>query len=457
MPGAMQSFFADLGWSAESVREVKDFARVADHLGRSCGIEPGVFVSLLVQATADGFARSPAADAVVVREGDGFVLAARRAPSEPAWRESMHEISNALTAVAGWVRIARCEGSATSRGEQALAAIEDATLLAIEQTRLANGVRTTPTGLTWHSVGAAIAQAALLVEPLAGERKVTLSADRGSELRVPVSRSALVSAITNLAKNAIEASQAGDVVHVSASATASPTGGGEDCGVQLTVRGGRAQEVPTIGRSTKGPGRGVGLQIVQSVARGAGGGLQFSLEDGVALATLSLTGRRSERPAGPPSPPRPEAETGRVPRGSGTRPVARRKDTAGALRVNAVAASVLVVDDEPSIRELVTTALELAGIHAHGIESPDDLDPRDRRTFSIALVDLRLGARDGLSVARALVKDGWARRFALMTGAPLGHVPDDAIAVVKKPFDIDDVIELVHQWSARTPRERKAR
>jgi CheY-like chemotaxis protein len=408
----------------------------------SHGLDVGALRSLAAQTLEQGREVRASGNVVCLRQ-DGVLVMALRAPSPArghddgrASEEILHEVRNAITAVAGWARIARQEGGATVRADQALGAIEAAALVAMDAA--AHRDHRGAIGARPVAIGALVAQARELLEPLARERKVALQESVAPELRVAIPRASALSAISNLIKNAIEASQPGDEVMIRASRT-----GGRGRGtVEITVANPSPSGVPRIGRSSKGPGRGVGLSVVSGIAEAAGGSLRFSRgAGGLLLASLRLP------EPGAATEPSVEEVTAQLSRDrarhdgmvSGTRPAARARDESGAR--------VLVVDDEHSIRSLVTTALSLAGIAAVAVAVPDEIAD-DGHVFELALVDLRLGDLDGLEVARQLQADGKVRRVVLMTGAPIGQKPADVLAIVRKPFDLDELQSRIAEWTA---------
>jgi DNA-binding response OmpR family regulator len=108
-------------------------------------------------------------------------------------------------------------------------------------------------------------------------------------------------------------------------------------------------------------------------------------------------------------------------------------------------ATVLVVDDDPSLRLLCRVNLELEGyrvVEAGDVESAHAvLDEVD-----VILLDVHLGNQNGLSLMRATGERG--RRVALLTGSPGVHLPEGA-TVIGKPFSIEDLSETVRRLAGR--------
>jgi signal transduction histidine kinase len=467
--GSIVSFLSQLGLGAEFVRDTTEVRPLAEAFALREGLDPVALAELIERAFVEGNTASFDGRVACLRVPDGVVVALR----DPALATTLHEVRNAITAVAGWARIARQEGGATARADKALVAIEAAALVAMDAAA-AGTTRPSDAPISEEplpkarplSVGALLSQALSLVEPMARERNVALRESAPPDLRVALTRGELLSAISNLLKNAIEACHPGDEVAVGAMRVL------DTIEIEVTNPS-HGAPLPSVGRSSKGTGRGIGLRVVSNVAKKGGGELLFEGRADTMVARLRL-------PEAAPNETRDRrAQVGSIERvvrprvrgpalASGTRLAARgfdreSDDATGPIALAGSPGSVLVMDDEHAIRDLVTTALGLSGISALGASGPEDLATEPHRTFELALVDLRLGDRDGLAVARQLVKDGWARRVVIMTGAPLGTKPADVLAVVRKPFDLDELTESVTLWATPNttpglaPRARRTR
>lgn len=109
-------------------------------------------------------------------------------------------------------------------------------------------------------------------------------------------------------------------------------------------------------------------------------------------------------------------------------------------------ATVLVVDDDPSLRLLCRVNLELEGyrvLEAGGVD--DARSMLDRERVDAILLDVHLGPEDGLALMPAI--EGGERRVALLTGSPETHLPDGA-TVIGKPFSIEALSETVRRLVA---------
>ena len=110
---------------------------------------------------------------------------------------------------------------------------------------------------------------------------------------------------------------------------------------------------------------------------------------------------------------------------------------------------VLVVDDEPDLRELV--ALTLAdegydvGVARHGREA---LDRIAERWPDLVLLDMMMPVMDGRALCDALRANGGLPRVIVMTAADrVAQCARDVGAVgwLAKPFDIDELVAAIRR------------
>jgi two-component system OmpR family response regulator len=105
-------------------------------------------------------------------------------------------------------------------------------------------------------------------------------------------------------------------------------------------------------------------------------------------------------------------------------------------------ATVLVVDDEPAIREIVATLLEDEGYevrHARdGVEALAAIDDR----IDLVLSDVIMPRLDGASLVRKLRRRGHLVPVVLMS-AVYADVDLPGVRFVPKPFEIDRLLGTV--------------
>lgn len=124
---------------------------------------------------------------------------------------------------------------------------------------------------------------------------------------------------------------------------------------------------------------------------------------------------------------------------------------------------VLVVDDDEAIRETLRFVLEDAGYSVveaeNGLEALDILYASDEPL--VVLLDLRMPRLSGAGVLGVVAEDeelASRHAFVLVTANPYPFSRPFAlmierlgVATVSKPFDIDDVLEVVARASCRVP------
>jgi signal transduction histidine kinase/CheY-like chemotaxis protein len=247
--------------------------------------------------------------------------------------------------------------------------------------------------------------------------------------------------IVNLAVNARDAMPAGGTLTIATARAAAGPGGtpveplppGEYCvlsvrdtgtGMDETTRG-RLYE-PFFTTKPKGKGTGLGLSMVYGIVKQSNGyiscrsepqrGTTFDIYLPVATGTVE------------PEDPPPQ----HMPRGG--------------------AETVLVVEDEDSVRELITRTLVSAGYTVHPARTGDDaLRVLESQGASIGLLltDLVLpGAVSGLDLARRVTAQGGPMRLLCVSGHPSQPISDaagwlPAGSFLQKPFGPSDLLRRV--------------
>ena len=120
-------------------------------------------------------------------------------------------------------------------------------------------------------------------------------------------------------------------------------------------------------------------------------------------------------------------------------------------------ARVLVVDDEPVMRELIEVTLEDAGYAVESVESGRAaLERLARQAYDLIVCDLHMPDRDGPAVYRAIERRAPPRpAFLFVTGyADAGPYEDflrtAQVPVLGKPFDIHALRETVSRLLSGT-------
>lgn len=121
--------------------------------------------------------------------------------------------------------------------------------------------------------------------------------------------------------------------------------------------------------------------------------------------------------------------------------------------------SILVADDEPTIRETITTVLQQHGCRvtscpdgASAIEQLSKAGESDSPVFDLVISDIKMPDRNGYEVFSAAKREGIEAPVILMTG--FGYDPHHSIVrasqeglqcVLFKPFQIDRLLEEVRK------------
>jgi PAS domain S-box-containing protein len=246
--------------------------------------------------------------------------------------------------------------------------------------------------------------------------------ESATDLPANGSASELREVFVNLIVNAVDAMPQGGCLSISCSRTKdrlqlnfSDTGGG----MSEDVR----EKVFEPFFSTKGAnGTGLGLSVSYSIIERHGGSIRVESAPGRG------TTFKIELPATEPRLQQLE------------KPIAAQETSS---------LSILVVDDEPSVRETLADMLSALN---HKVELADSgqaaLQKFGKGDFDLVFTDLAMPEMDGWETARAIRKYGRATTIVLVTGYGTGTLPPAGElnlidAIIGKPFDFDQVGEVI--------------
>lgn len=123
---------------------------------------------------------------------------------------------------------------------------------------------------------------------------------------------------------------------------------------------------------------------------------------------------------------------------------------------------VLVVDDEPAIRSVVCRALEPIEVIEAG-DGPSALTVLEAESVDVVVLDVMLPDMDGFEVLARLRADPRTSALPVVLLTALAAEGDHvqgyragADAYLTKPFDIDQLAELVHEVWSRSAEERES-
>jgi CheY-like chemotaxis protein len=333
---------------------------------------------------------------------------------------ALHEASNALTVVLGWIERARDDGDASPAGARAL---EVAIARARDAHRIVRAAIGAPVpGDEPRPLSTVVADAAVGLEPEARRAGVRLVTHIAPALdgAIAAAPSSALQILTNLLLNAIAFSPPGGVVTIDASyarSRASVAVSDEGPGVPAD----RRATLLEASVSTRAGGAGIGLRHAASLAKAAGGALAVADSERGARFVLSWPCRRAE-----PSQP-------------GREPARPRIDLDGAR--------VLVLDDDAAVVDLLDMALSARGARVVSIRGRAELaSALSSGPFDAALFDLSPIADDVAGALRAVHGASPAARLILISGSSEGlpDMPGGVTAAwVRKPFEVGEILRAL--------------
>lgn len=110
--------------------------------------------------------------------------------------------------------------------------------------------------------------------------------------------------------------------------------------------------------------------------------------------------------------------------------------------------AVVVADDDDAMRMLCRINLELSGYRVIEVGSGDELERilAGDEAVALILLDIHLGDRDGMEIARTLKTDRPELPIAFLTGSGFYSREDADIvadATIRKPFTLEELTETV--------------
>lgn len=370
---------------------------------------------------------------IAPQQGAAGVELERRAGMSDMAASVSHEVSNALSAISGWVELLRDAPGSIEDREAVLERIGRCATSAQGIARrlldvMRTGAETPSEDIAVGEVGREVVD---LLQLTARSRRVALECAVLGRPVVHGVRADLFSALWNLSKNAVEACEEGDQVRLMAVAH------GDRVEIEV-VDTGSGMDAVTLERvlepyfTTKESGTGLGMGLARRAAAAMGGEMQVESTPGKGTRVrlvLPRVGRQSATFA----------------------PVALRAPRQPAAGNALADVRVLVVDDDHALREMVSTALELKGAIVTACRSSAEaLATHDR--FDIALIDMMLSDGRGDELLANLRRRGKVEAAMLVTGmvnrprmVPGGE-PDDWI---RKPFELGPLTDRIRQTLER--------
>ena len=378
--------------------------------------------------------------------------------AEAGLAEALHEVSNALTVVIGWIERARAESSSPAAVERALDIAFGRAAQARIIVRRAIGAEV-PASLP-RSCAAVLGDAVLGLEPEARRAGLEIEVIAAPDVETMLldEASNVVQILTNLLLNAISVSPRGATVSVDARPFSRGHGvvlGVSDEGPGIPRH--RRATLFTSGVSTRPGGAGLGLRHAASLARSAGGelslaetlsGARFELRWPARLEASASASYRASSPDFEKSiaektnhletvlaelalPPR------RADPAASAAPSSRSRDALKGARI-------LLVEDDDAVIDLLDTALSARGADVVSVRRLGELDAAlAGGRFDAALLDIS-PIQDDVPGALATVRSAsGALRVVLISGSA-AHLPDVpkgwVSAWVRKPFEVAEIL-----------------
>jgi CheY-like chemotaxis protein len=336
---------------------------------------------------------------------------------------ALHDVSNALTVLLGWVAEARTGNGSAEQLERALAIVEDRARTARDLARRAIGAHS----IVEDREDALDAVVDDVVEALSVEAHragvALLVAARSPGVHIPLVGDAS-QILTNLVLNALAWAPRGSRVTIEPHP--------EERAIVLFVQDeGPGVPVGQAGRIFDGTtgregGVGVGLKHARALARAAGGELELLGGGAVRGARFRLRWPRIEAPVphAPLSAPRPAVLAG--------------------MRV-------LVVEDDRDVAALLESALGARGALVAIARTAEDLVACAVERHDAALIDLSPIVDDVRGAVDALLRGSPELTLVFISGSAVGF-PDglDARRVrwVRKPFEVAEIVAAITETRA---------
>jgi CheY-like chemotaxis protein len=341
---------------------------------------------------------------------------------------ALHEVSNALTVVLGWLECAREEMALNV--DVAKKAVDIATMHA----KLGRRVARRAIGAESDAIEDEADLEALVRDVVTGverealRRRIALAVGNDPSSRAKIVRAApsLFQVMTNLLLNAIQMSPDGSTVRVEtasnggdASLAVIDSGPGIDPARWTTIFGG--------GYTTRSGGAGVGLRHAHALASSHGG--KLSLGESMRGARFDV-----KWPV------------------VALRPPMSRISSMPGLSLDGV--HILLLEDDDAVIGLLSTALSLRGATVHAARNTSELEAATKaRAFDAALLDLSPIAND-VGGALAKVQQRCPKAKLVLISGTAAEVPSAAqglmSAWIRKPFEVGEILAVLRGFSTAT-------
>lgn len=119
--------------------------------------------------------------------------------------------------------------------------------------------------------------------------------------------------------------------------------------------------------------------------------------------------------------------------------------------------TILLVEDDRDIREMITTLLDMAGFAVVACDTAEcGLNALREQEFDLVLTDYALPRHSGMWLLREAQSEGLIQGTPVLIVTAHPHVENDAgYEVIHKPFDLDELVERVRQRMEGTGARRR--
>lgn len=336
-----------------------------------------------------------------------------------------HELANALGAIAGWAQLARTG----TRVDEALELIEKASNSAwsISRQILGHQDEKHPEDVSpITDVSVFVNEAVRLISLKASQVGVTIRHNVAAGLEVKGTRDDVWSMIWNLLTNAVEAMPQGGTLAVEVTS--------RDGIIRIVVEdNGPGIEDKIKERifqpyfTTKKRGTGLGLALVKQSVDALGGAIDVATHKGEGTCFTIELPRIEESDRGRQKANR---ANGRV---------------SGVYLAEPINARILLVEDDPGLREMMATALAIRGADVVAVSNAAESLTTEGR-FDIALIDMQLPDLSGDRLLANLRDMGKLNLGIIVTGRnrpPSYADRGEPDGFLRKPFQIEELFECV--------------
>lgn len=117
--------------------------------------------------------------------------------------------------------------------------------------------------------------------------------------------------------------------------------------------------------------------------------------------------------------------------------------------------NILVVDDQPGVRYLLDTIIKEEGHNCYQASNGLEAVEMVRKVRpNLVFMDIRMPVMDGTKALEQMKEQGLNPNVIIMTAFTEKDVIDDAykngaVKCIIKPFDVDEIKELIHETIAK--------